>query len=65
MSTDYPDHISLIIITTRYLEWLMNVGLHETNEIFEIPYNVNAKCFNPADMEEIVLSVLDKTPDER
>ena len=67
---EYPDqfdlninnynHITMITIVLRYLEWLMDTGLEETNEIVELEYIDIAKRFDPERMRVLVESIESK-----
>ena len=60
LNIDRYDHVTMILIAMRYFEWLMDMGLEETNEIVEMEYMEIARSFDPERMEVLVESIESK-----
>lgn len=54
LNINQPDHIAMITICLRYLEWLVAMGFEETTEMFELPYLEIVRIFDPKKMEPFV-----------
>ncbi len=54
------DHITMLTAAMKYFDWLMYMGLEETNEIFELEYLQIARRFDVERMKILVESIESK-----